>query len=301
MSGSGEFEQRGAGTTIFTAANSYNGGTTIGAGTLQLGNGGATGSIVGNVVDNGTFAIDRSDTFTFGGVISGSGAFEQLGAGTTIFTAANTYTGGTVMTSGILVVGSDANLGAASGTLTFNGGTLENTGAFTAGRSVTINAAGGTFRTDADLEVSGPIGGAGRLTKTGVASLTLTGTDTYLGGTTISAGTLQLGNGGATGSIVGNVVDNGTFAIDRSDIFTFGGAISGSGGFMQIGPGTTLLTGSSIYLGATSVDAGKLVVNGSIVSPATVQNGGALGGTGTVGSLAVMSGGILAPGHLSAR
>ncbi len=106
-------------------------------------------------------------------------------------TGSNTYTGGTFLTSGILVVSSDANLGDASGTLTFDGGTLENTGAFTTGRTVTINAAGGTFRTDADLEVGGPIGGAGRLTKTGVASLTLTGTDSYLGGTTISAGTLQ--------------------------------------------------------------------------------------------------------------
>jgi outer membrane autotransporter protein len=232
------------------------------------------------------------------GILSGTGGINQVGNGFLELTAPNSYSGGTVMTSGILVVGSDGNLGDAAGTLTFNGGTLENTGAFTAGRSVTINAPGGTFRTDADLEVSGPIAGAGRLTKTGAATLALTGTGTYLGGTTISAGTLQLGNGGATGSIVGNVVDNGTFAIDRSDSFTFGGAISGTGGFRQIGPGTTLLTGSSTYLGATSVDAGKLVVNGSIVSPATVQNGAALGGTGTVGSLAVMSGGMLTPGNL---
>ena len=231
------------------------------------------------------------------GILSGTGGINQVGNGFLELTGANTYTGGTVMTSGTLVVGSDANLGAAAGTLTFNGGTLENTGAFTTARSVTINAPGGTFRTDANLEVSGPIAGAGRLTKTGAATLTLTGTGTYLGGTTVSAGTLQLGNGGATGSIVGNVVDNGTLAINRSNTLILDGAISGTGGLMQIGPGTTLLTGSSTYLGATSVDAGKLVVNGSIVSSATVQTGGTLGGTGTVRSLAVMSGGILAPGN----
>ena len=105
------------------------------------------------------------------GILSGTGGINQVGNGFLELTGANTYTGGTVMTSGILVVGSDANLGDAAGTLTFNGGTLENTGAFTAARSVTINAPGGTFRTDANLEVSGPIAGAGQLTKTGVATL----------------------------------------------------------------------------------------------------------------------------------
>ena len=48
--------QIGAGTTILTGNNTYTGGTTISAGTLQLGNGGTTGSIVGNVIDNGTLA-----------------------------------------------------------------------------------------------------------------------------------------------------------------------------------------------------------------------------------------------------
>ena len=66
-------------------------------GTLQIGNGGTTGSITGNVVDNGTLAFDRSDAVTFGGVISGTGNVVQRGTGTLTVTAANTYTGTTTV------------------------------------------------------------------------------------------------------------------------------------------------------------------------------------------------------------
>ncbi len=77
----------------------------------------------------------------------------------------------------------------------------------------------------------------------------LTGQNTYSGGTTIDSGTLQIGNGGTSGSIVGDVTDVGTLAFDRSDSITFGGVISGSGGLVQRGSGTLVLTGSDIYSG----------------------------------------------------
>src|SRR5271166_3611029 len=86
-----------------------------------------------------------------------------------------------------------------------------------------------TFEIDnasAVTEVTGAISGTGQLTKTGSGALVLIGTNTYSGGTTISAGTLQIGNGGTSGSIVGNVADNGTLAFDRSDAVTFSGVIS---------------------------------------------------------------------------
>jgi hypothetical protein len=56
-----------------------------------------------------------------------------------------------------------------------------------------------------------------------------------------SAGTLQLGNGGTTGSIVGNVTNNGVLAFNRSDTFTFPSVISGSGSVSQIGPAAEVL------------------------------------------------------------
>jgi outer membrane autotransporter protein len=187
----------------------------------------------------------------------GASSVVKSGTGKWVLTAGNSYTGGTFLDGGTLAVANDGNLGAASGALTFNGGTLENTSAFATSRSVTLSG-GGTFQTDADLTVSGAIGGAGTLTKTGDAKLIVTGSNTYGGGTAISAGTLQLGNGGTTGSIVGNVANNGTLAFDRSDTYTFDGAIAGSGMVNQIGAGTTVLTGNSSYTGGTTISSGTL-------------------------------------------
>ena len=136
------------------------------------------------------------------------------------------------------------------------------------------------------------------LKKIGPGTTILTGNNSYGGGTTINAGTLQLGDGGTSGSITGNVVDNGIFAINRSDTFTFGNVISGTGGFQQNGPGTTVLTGNNTYTGATAVNVGALVVNGSIANSAVTVNAGALlAGTGTVGATTITSGGMFAPGN----
>src|SRR5215831_2385176 len=154
ISGAGALSKAGSGTLILAASNTYTGGTTITGGTLQLGDGGASGSIVGNATNNGTFAINRSDTFTFGGVISGSGAFQQSGTGTTIFTAANTYTGGTIINAGTLQLGP--------------GGSLAPTGA------LTVNA-GGTFDLNSFNQTIGSLAGAGAVTL-GAATLT-TGSD----------------------------------------------------------------------------------------------------------------------------
>ena len=94
ISGSGSLTQAGPGTTVLTGTSSYTGGTLISAGTLQIGNGGTSGSIAGDVVNNGALAFNRSDAIIFGGVISGAGTLRQEGSGTLTLTGANTYTGG---------------------------------------------------------------------------------------------------------------------------------------------------------------------------------------------------------------
>ena len=252
--GTGAFQQLGPGTTVFTGTSTYAGGTLISAGLLQIGAGGITGSITGNVVNNAAFAINRSNAYTFAGVISGTGTFEKLGTGVTTLTGASTYTGGTTITAGTLQIGA----GGITGSIL---GDVVNFGTFIINRS---NAY--TF--------AGAISGTGAFQKAGAGVTTLVGDSTYTGGTTITVGTLQIGAGGITGSILGDVVNFGTFIINRSNAYTFAGAISGTGAFQKAGAGVTILTGTSTYTGGTSITAGTLQIGaggttGSIVGNVT--------------------------------
>ena len=236
-----------AGTTIFTGNNTYTGGTTINGGMLQLGNGGTSGNISGNVANNGVFAINRSDAFTLANVISGSGVLQQLGPGTTILTAANTYTGGTTVSAGTLQLGTGGSL-APTGALTVNGGTFNLNG-----NNQTVGALSGTggilalgngaLTTDSasNTTLASAITGTGGLSKQGLGTLNLTGTNTYIGPTSVTAGTLAVngsltsnvtvgaaGTLGGNGTIAGLVTNNGIIAPGNSI-----GTLTINGNFVQ--------------------------------------------------------------------
>src|SRR5215475_1375276 len=190
ISGTGGLVKIGAGTLTLTGVNTYTGPTIVSGGMLQLGNGGT----VGNIGGNGSFGIDRSDTSTFGGVISVTGSFVKAGTGKVILTANNTYQGGTAINAGTLAVSTDANLGNTSGGLTFGGGTLQFLAGFTSNRGTTLNAGGGAVDTNGNsATLGGTIGGVGGLTKLGAGTLTLSGASTYNGATNVNVGTLRAG------------------------------------------------------------------------------------------------------------
>ena len=324
ITGSGSVIQQGPGTLALTAAN-YSGGTTIIGGVLQIGNGGTTGSILGNVTDNAVLAFDRSDSTSFGGNISGSGVLQQNGTGTLTLSGINSYGGGTFLDSGTLAVSSDANLGAANGGLTFNGGTLQLLAGFTSNRDVTLNVGGIVDTNGNNATWAGAVAGAGGLTKTGAGMLTLSGAGTYLGPTFVNAGTLQAGivNAFAPGSAytvapgavldlnsfnqtIGSLAGGGSVTLGSATVSTgndntstnFSGDISGvGGGLTKIGTGTFTLSGISTYSGTTNVAGGTLVVDGSIANSAlVVQSGARLGGPGTIGALTAQNGATVVPG-----
>ena len=102
ISGSGGVTKAGPGMATLTSANNYSGGTTISAGTLQLGNGLANGSVTGNIVNNAALAFNNASPQTYGGKISGTGALVMLGANSLALTGSNTYSGGTFLANGTL-------------------------------------------------------------------------------------------------------------------------------------------------------------------------------------------------------
>ncbi|WP_088347170.1 MULTISPECIES: autotransporter domain-containing protein [Rhodomicrobium] len=183
----------------------------------------------------------------------------------------------------------------------------------------TINTFDGTI--GHTVTFSGPMAGAGSLTKAGAGTLIYTSAKTYTGGTEIAGGTLQLGAGGSLAPTGALQVDApGTFDLNghiqtvsdfagagavllgagqltagTANSTIYSGAMSGTGGFVKTGAGTLSLTGTSPYTGPTTVQAGTLAVYGSIASPVTV-NGGVLAGDGTVGGIVANSGATVAPG-----
>ena len=289
-------------------------------GTLALASGFTT-DFDAYLMGNTTFS--QTGTGTFSGTISGPGGL-TISGGTVNLLGSNTFTGGLwIASGGTLRAGTDAAMGALSGGLTFTGGTLQATSAFTIDRSVTVGAGGGTFDTNGnDLRVSRAIGGSGGLTKTGPGILTLSGANSYTGGTFVNEGTLRLAAGASLSPFGALVVNGGTFDLNGNNVSvallqgtggtislgastltvtesastTLASVLTGSGGLSMQGTGLLNLTGINTYTGPTTVSNGRLAVNGSITSDVTVGPGGSLGGAGTIfGS--VTNGGMLAPGN----
>ncbi|MBW5831841.1 autotransporter-associated beta strand repeat-containing protein, partial [Yersinia kristensenii] len=208
ISGSGSLNQAGNDVLTLTGDNTFTGATTISAGTLQIGNGGTSGSVVGDIINNSALSFNRSDALTYGGVISGSGSLVKAGNDVLTLTGNNTFTGDTTISAGTLQIGNGGTTGAIAGNI--------------------INNSVLSFNRSGILAYDGVISGSGSLVKTGNSMLILTGDNTFTGDTTISAGTLVVGNN-TTGSVAGNIINNSALMFNRSDALTYGGVISGSG------------------------------------------------------------------------
>ena len=281
--GFGILEKSGTGTWVLTGSSpTLTGPVTVSAGTLQFGNGGTSGGIAADVFIAGgaTLVMNRADDMVFANVISGTGSLVKEGANTLILTGDNSLSGGVAINAGTLQLG--------------NGGTI-------GGIAANVSIAGGATlvmnRAD-DVVFANVISGTGSLVKEGANTLILTGDNSFSGVVTINAGTLQIGNGGATGSIAGDVVNNAALVFNRSGTYDFPGTITGAGS-VTILTGTVNFIGASGYSGPIDVAGADLVLAPGSTSRSTfsVANGGVVSGTGTIGGLSVGNGGTVAPGY----
>jgi len=258
ISGTGALQQTGTGTLILTANDTYSGGTTISAGKLQIGNGGTTGAIAGNVADNGTLVFDRSDTVTFAGTIAGSGSLQQSGSGTLILTGNESNSGGTIITAGTLQLGNGGTAGSVTGNIA-DGGAL-------------------VFNRSNALTVAGIISGSGSVAQNGIGVTTLSATNTYTGATVVNGGTLLVM--GSTASSATTVNTGGTLGgTGMVGALTIGGAgvvSPGTGGTGTLHvSGNAAFSSSAVYLADVTPSttdllsvSGTATLNGTLmVSP----------------------------------
>jgi fibronectin-binding autotransporter adhesin len=290
----------GTGTLILAGNNTYTGATTISTGTLQIGNGGATGSLSTSsaITVNGALAFNRSDALTQGtnfssAAITGTGSLVQNGTGNLTLNVANTYSGGTILNTGTLNINNASALG--SGALTINGGTINSTGitlnnntqnwygdfTFTGSNdlnmgtgAVTMNASRTVTVSNGNFTVGGNITGSTfGLTKNGTGTMILTGANTYTGDTTITAGTLTISGAGqlGSGSYSGNISNAGTLNYASTANQTLSGTISGTGALTKNGTGTLTLSHANTYTGNTTINSGTLSVNATNALGATTD------------------------------
>ncbi|WP_395753590.1 autotransporter-associated beta strand repeat-containing protein [Prosthecobacter sp.] len=272
ISGSGLVVQgRVGGTTILNGANTYAGLTNVIAGTLNIQNADALGTTAA-----GTSVSSGAALQIQGGITTGAEALTLNGTGISTDGALRNISG-TNNYAGLVTLGSATRINSDSGTLT-----LSNSGTITgSGLGLTVGGAGST-------QIASVIGtGTGTLTKDGAGTLTLSGANTYTGSTTVSLGTLQIGNGGTTGALSSSsaITNNSALVFNRSNTVTqgtdFATVISGSGAVQKSGSGTLILSGANTYTGATTVSTGVL----------NIQNASALGTT--AGGTSVASGAAL--------
>ena len=306
----------GPGTVVLANANDYTGSTTVSAGgTLQIGDGGTTGSLNPSsaISVDGSLVFNRSDTITQGtdfstAGITGNGSLTKLGEGTLILDAANDYAGTTTVNAGILQAGAGqttafgpaATAGLAfgpgsTGKVQLNGNSMTVIGLNTDATVGTPIVENGSTDTGAVLTVDatanstyagvlqdGNTGTLG-LVKAGTGTMTLSGANTYTGGTVIDGGRLQF-NAGAVPA-TGQITINSAGALLARGEYANAGAWLGSGKIAASSSGLLALTANNnaaanftgfdnLYLGTT----GKYTFGGYALTPGA--NGYLLGGGG---------------------
>jgi len=258
--------------------------------TLTGGQIGATGTAV-------SLTTAGTATLTFGSPISGgAGSLSISGTANVILNSASTFTGGLTLNGGTLKQGVAGALGSANGTLTLHSGILDINGLATGLGILTGNGGSITSTTAATLTIgnnnatggnfTGAIGGNIALTKTGSGTQILSGTNSYTGLTTVSAGILRsatdhsIGNGDLT--LNGGTLDLQSFSDTVAALTLNSGNITGTSGLLTA-TSYSLTTGTiSARIGGASATLNK--PGGLYTNNATLSGSNTYGGVTTLGT-----------------
>lgn len=205
-------------------------------------------SVVGTLMPGSVTASLSSATCTLGGngTLAGPMSLTKMGAAILIVQNDNTYTGPTVIRGGVLQVGNDT----ATGSI---------------GAGPVTNDALLSIRRTGVLTIPGAMAGTGVFTHDGTGTTILTAeSNTWSGGTAITAGTLQIGAGALAGSLgTGTITNDAALVFNSSANMAIDNVIGGSGTLTKAGAGTLALTGANTYRNVTAINAGTLMPIGS--------------------------------------
>ncbi len=281
----------GNGTLLLTADNAYTGATAVSTGVLQIGTGGASGSVAGaiSVSSGATVRYNRSGSSVISSAISGGGSVDFAGTGDTTLQTANTFSGSTTIAAGTLIVGHAQALQNSTLNYASTGGaiviadpiTALTLGGLTGDRSLPLTNSIGT---PIALTVGGnngsttysasPLGTGVSFTKNGTGNLTLTGNHSYTGNTVVNGGVLSIAAGSTFNTAAASTSGGGTARItvsggtlNASAASTISNVTAGllvSGGTANFNGGLANETGSSSGNITVSVTGGAL--NASSIS-----------------------------------
>ncbi|EBK7347219.1 TPA: fibronectin-binding autotransporter adhesin ShdA [Salmonella enterica subsp. enterica serovar Enteritidis] len=242
VTGEGQIVKSGSDELIVTGDNTYSGGTTISGGTLTADHADSLGT--GAVANSGVLQVGEGELEN---TLSGSGSLVKTGTGELTLSGGNDYSGGTTIIGGTLTADHADSLGtgavANSGVLQVGEGELENT-----------------------------LSGSGSLVKTGTGELTLSGDNSYSGGTTIIGGTLTADHADSLGT--GAVANSGVLQVGEGELEN---TLSGSGSLVKTGTGELTLSGDNSYSGDTTIADGTLIAaNVNALGSGNIDNSGTL-------------------------
>ncbi|PVQ76312.1 fibronectin-binding autotransporter adhesin ShdA [Salmonella enterica] len=242
--GGSKLTKQGDGTLILSNTGNDYGDTEIVGGILAAKDAASLGTGDVTIAESATLALSQG---TLDNNVTGEGQIVKSGSDELIVTGDNTYSGGTTISGGTLTVDHADSLGT---------GTIANSSVLQVGEG----------------ELENTLSGTGSLVKTGTGELTLSGDNSYSGGTTITGGTLTADHADSLGT--GTIANNGVLQVGEGELKN---TLSGTGSLVKIGTGELTLNGDNDYSGGTTIDDGVLIAdNADSLGTGAVANNGVL-------------------------